>query len=401
MQCRTGLIPGLFLVILSVVLVSSTGCSGAGAMSQIEPQPTPSPQPSAVPPPTITSQPTGQAVRVGQTASFSVTATGTGPVSYQWSKNGTAISGAMQSSYTTPPTVAADNLSTFAVTVSNSGGSVTSNSATLVLNPPGAGDLRFQQVDSASVLAGYSGFEFTNILGNTGLSWGNYGSPFMFTPLAECVANVQSDCAWFFSLFNTSGTGLKTSYQSGILSNLQSDLDSMAPNTVITSIDLQPESNAYARSWAESSQTAGFNLVTQSIQPSDLQTVATSEGSLGRVVTAVSFNAGLIFVVSYGWQSDPTTVYEAQVATATLDTMLAQAEDLAQQGFILTAIGGNPSDGYLLVGTRVAGDTMPRPLKAVVSPGQDVASELWSQGYAIVGFITNANNTAVTWIGEK
>jgi hypothetical protein len=40
-------------------------------------------------PPTITTQPTGRSVLVGQTTSFSVTATGTGPLSYQWRKNGT------------------------------------------------------------------------------------------------------------------------------------------------------------------------------------------------------------------------------------------------------------------------------------------------------------------------
>src|SRR5207245_11148161 len=68
---------------------------------------------------------------VGQTATFSVTATGTAPLHYQWRKNGVNISGATNSSYTTPATVAADNGSLFSVVVSNSGGSVTSNNATL------------------------------------------------------------------------------------------------------------------------------------------------------------------------------------------------------------------------------------------------------------------------------
>ena len=68
------------------------------------------------------------------TATFSVVATGTAPLGYQWSKNGAAIGGATGSSYTTPPTVSGDNGSTFAVTVSNAAGSQTSSSATLTVS---------------------------------------------------------------------------------------------------------------------------------------------------------------------------------------------------------------------------------------------------------------------------
>ena len=52
---------------------------------------------------------------------------------YQWSKNGTAISGATGSTYTTPATTSADNGATFSVAVSNSAGSVTSSNATLTI----------------------------------------------------------------------------------------------------------------------------------------------------------------------------------------------------------------------------------------------------------------------------
>ena len=84
--------------------------------------------------PAITSQPTGSTVAVGQTASFSVAASGTAPLSYQWQKNGAAISGATSSSYTTPATTSTDNGTLFAVVVGNSAGKVTSSSATLTVN---------------------------------------------------------------------------------------------------------------------------------------------------------------------------------------------------------------------------------------------------------------------------
>jgi Immunoglobulin domain len=94
---------------------------GGGSLSQ-------SPAPTA---PSITAQPMNQQVTAGQTASFSVTATGTAPLGYQWQKGGTAIAGATSASYTTPATTAADNNTAFTVVVSNQVGSATSNSATL------------------------------------------------------------------------------------------------------------------------------------------------------------------------------------------------------------------------------------------------------------------------------
>jgi hypothetical protein len=87
-------------------------------------------------PPTITTQPASQTVTEGQTATFTVVATGSPAPSYQWQKGGVNIAGATSSSYTTPPTVAGDDGSTFDVVVSNTAGSVTSNTATLTVNPP-------------------------------------------------------------------------------------------------------------------------------------------------------------------------------------------------------------------------------------------------------------------------
>jgi hypothetical protein len=85
--------------------------------------------------PTITTQPANQTVTAGQTATFSVVATGTAPLSYQWQKNGTDITSATAASYTTPVTTTADSGTMFRVVVSNTAGSITSNSATLTVNP--------------------------------------------------------------------------------------------------------------------------------------------------------------------------------------------------------------------------------------------------------------------------
>ena len=83
--------------------------------------------------PTISTQPTAQSITAGDTATFSVTATGTSP-SYQWKKGGTVIPGATFSSYTTPAMGYAGNGAEYSVVVSNSAGTVTSSSATLTVN---------------------------------------------------------------------------------------------------------------------------------------------------------------------------------------------------------------------------------------------------------------------------
>ena len=91
--------------------------------------------------PTITAQPTNQTVTEGQTASFTVTATGENPT-YQWSqstdqgKSWTEISGATGSTYTTAATTTSMSGYQYRCEVSNSAGSVTSDAATLTVNAP-------------------------------------------------------------------------------------------------------------------------------------------------------------------------------------------------------------------------------------------------------------------------
>lgn len=82
--------------------------------------------------PTITTQPTSVTVAVGATATFAVVASGATPLTYQWSKAGTAISGATASTYSIA-TVAAGDAGSYTVTVTNSLGSVTSSAVTLTI----------------------------------------------------------------------------------------------------------------------------------------------------------------------------------------------------------------------------------------------------------------------------
>src|SRR5207248_1060587 len=104
--------------------------------------------------PSITTQPANQTVTVGQTATFKVVAAGTAPLSYQWQKNSTAISGATSASYNTPAMASADNGAQFRVVVSNVAGNVTSNAATLTVNAAGTMPERKSDADSKRVTVG-------------------------------------------------------------------------------------------------------------------------------------------------------------------------------------------------------------------------------------------------------
>lgn len=84
--------------------------------------------------PTITTQPASATVTAGGSVSFSVVATGGESLTYQWTFNGTPIPGATAATYTIN-NVATSNAGNYAVTITNAAGSVTSNTATLTVNP--------------------------------------------------------------------------------------------------------------------------------------------------------------------------------------------------------------------------------------------------------------------------
>jgi arylsulfatase A-like enzyme len=105
-------------------------------------------------PPTILVQPSNKTVFTGRSATFEVTADGTDPLSYQWMKNGTDIDGATESTYTTPPTTAADNGALFSVKVSNVAGSVTSVNAKLSVKTTATAPVITVQPSDVVVTAG-------------------------------------------------------------------------------------------------------------------------------------------------------------------------------------------------------------------------------------------------------
>jgi sugar lactone lactonase YvrE len=112
--------------------------------------------------PTITIPPSSVTVSVGDTATFTVTASGTGPLYYQWQKNGVDIPNATFWYYITPPAQTSNNGDQYRVRVTNTQGNPTSSAATLTINGASSGD--------APVVSSVSPSSFTGLpIGQTKL----------------------------------------------------------------------------------------------------------------------------------------------------------------------------------------------------------------------------------------
>jgi hypothetical protein len=376
--------------------------------------------------PEITQQPANQSVPMGLTATYTVAATGES-LHYQWSKNGAEITGATSNVYVTPATAFADGGANYTVTVNNSAGTIASSAASLTVTAraPATGDLRFQQVDAPSTVNGWgnAGVGVSSILPGRFAQYfaPSIGTPFYVGSDGNCGVTPVTDglgCAWAFSevpfTASASNPTLLAGFASDNFDNFQADMQSnmwpafangaspVSAASVITSLDLEPANVLFAVSWIQSAQQTAFELVQNTVPAANIQAAASQEGASSRVVTAISNNAGEITYLSYGWQSDTATVYEAQVVTTSPTDAPTAAASLAAEGFIITATGLADSSGnILLVGTRVQGDTMARPFVAAQS--SSAIQAMMQQGYANVGVIVDFSNptNSFTYLGER
>lgn len=102
--------------------------------------------------PTITTQPTNQSVMVGDPASFTVGASGTPTLNYQWQRNKVNIGGATSPTFNLPAAALSDSGAMFRCIVTNSVGSATSNEVTLTVTAPAPIIFTEQSTDVAIAL---------------------------------------------------------------------------------------------------------------------------------------------------------------------------------------------------------------------------------------------------------
>lgn len=134
-------------------------------------------------PPLIASHPQNRTAFVGETVTFSVTATGDGNLSYQWLSNNIPLAGQTATNLVLAQ-IKASYAGAYRARVSNAGGSALSDPATLVVNTPPTGDATllgstFVRVTFSVVVGRTYQLEFTDDLGNP--NWQPLGAPRLAT----------------------------------------------------------------------------------------------------------------------------------------------------------------------------------------------------------------------------
>jgi hypothetical protein len=397
-------LPGVTAALLACAVLHISGCGGgsgggSGPIEAVE----------------IVVQPLSQIVPIGQAATFNVSAVGLPGPSYQWSENGVEIAGATGASYTTPAVVLGENGSTsigsYQVTVSNANSTVTSSAVTLAAGPrsPKAGDLRyllFEQVD----VPGMDSYGAGNLGDATAVVNNGIGTPLTLGS-TEMVAG---GCGWHFSydFLPPPMTGLAMHYEldetwstnTPYTSYLQSIA---APNVVLTSMDLEPSCGVFGVSWVQTTQAGGFDQRLETVPfgqalQAGIQSQATQDGAESRVITAVTFDnqAGLADLISYGWAADTTTVYESRTQVVQPGNVASTATALASEGYFVSAFGGNDTDGYILVGTRVKGDSLSRPILVSTDAG-DIPASNPDSAYTTPVLLLNEPSSGLLLVQEQ
>ena len=309
--------------------------------------------------PTITAQPTNQTVTAGQTATFSVTASGTAPLSYQWQKNGANISGATSSSYTTPATTTSDSGSTFDVIVSNSAGSVTSNTATLTVNASTVAPTITTQPANQTVTAGQTATFTVTATGTAplGYQWqkNSVNIPGATSATYTTPATTTSDSGSTFKVFVSNSAGTATSNAATLTVN---------PASVAPTITAQPTSQTVT-----AGQSATFTVSATGTAP-----------------------------LSYQWQKNG-----ANISAATSSTYTTPATTTSDSGSTFDVIVSNSSGSVTsstatltVNASAVAPSIAAQPTNQAVTAGQTATFTVSASGTAPLSYQWQKNGTNIS-----
>ena len=237
--------------------------------------------------PTITKQPEAQSVTVGQTATFTITANGSEPLSYQWQKSDSSdnwadISGAIGATYTTEATTTGMNGYQYRCVVSNSAGSVTSDAATLTVNAPTTYTISadIDPVEAGTVTVNGSGTSATVTANSEVALAATANDGYRFTGWMENDRQVSTDATYTFK-----ATGDRT-----LTAKFEKKVTGVTLNT--ETLELFTGGSATLTATVEPSDAANQNVTWASSDPS----VATVDAA-GKV-TAVGAGTATITVTT-------------------------------------------------------------------------------------------------------
>jgi hypothetical protein len=395
----------------------------------------PRPCSGASPPPTITVQPLSQTVLFQGSVTFSVVASTTTTLSYQWRKNGSSISGATLSSYTIA-SVQTTDAATYTVKVTNARGSVTSAGATLtVLVPPTIVTQPQNQTATLGKSATFSAV--ANGTAPLGYQWNFNGTALAgATNSALTLTNVQvtnSYGSFYVTVSNVVGVVYSTN--ATLTVNVPPTITSQPQSQTVTLTGGQNVTfNAGASGTTPLSYQWNFNgsalagATNATLQLNNIQ--ATNAGSYTAVVTnvagsatsalamlkinippaittqpqsqagAVSSNVTFSVVASgtaplgYQWSFNGTALSGAASSALTLTNV--QMSNAGSYSVVVTNIVGSAysASAALTVGFAPAITTQPQ--SQTVSVGGNAAFSVVATGMAPLGYQWNRNGTAVS-----
>ncbi len=261
---------------------------------------------SVVAAPSISTPPTNQTVAVGNTATFSIVASGTSPLSYQWQKNNSDISGATSATYITPATTMGDSGSTYRCRVTNTFGNVTSSSAVLhVVIPPSVNTHPSNQTVAVGASASFS----VSAAGSTPLTyqWQKNGVP---------IGGATS------SSYNTPATTMGDSGAS-YRCQISNGGGSVLSNPAILSVLIPPNVTTHpANQTVPTGSTATFTIVAAGSAP-----------------------------LAYQWQKNGADIGGANSSSYTTPTLVAGDSGSTFRCKVTNAVGADTSNAAILTVT--------------------------------------------------
>jgi hypothetical protein len=348
--------------------------------------------------PAVTSQPQSQSVTVGATATFTVTATGTAPLNYQWLQNGSAISGATAASYTTPATTLANSGASFSVTVTNTGGSVTSHAASLTVSP--VAPTITMQPQSQSVPAGATATFTVAATGTAPLTyqWSMNGAAISgataaaYTTPATTLAN--SGASFTVAVSNGGGSANSTAAL-------------LTVNPVTPTITTQPQNQSVLAGATATFTVAAAGTAPLSYQWSQNGTAisgATTASYTTPATTTANNGASFTVTVSNGGgsvTSGPAVLTVTPLTVAPSITIQPQNQSVnvgATATFTVTAAGTAPSYQWLQNGTAISGATAASyttPATALTDSGSNFSVTVSNSAGSVTSTAATLTVTAV------
>ncbi|MFV0470900.1 MAG: immunoglobulin domain-containing protein [Paludibacteraceae bacterium] len=300
--------------------------------------------------PVITNHPQNQTVNVGETATFSITATGSN-LAYQWKKDGATIAGATNATYS-KANVQSTDAGVYTCVVSNAGGSTASNGATLTVNVSAPLITSHPQNQTVNV-GGTATFSITATGSNLAYQWKKDGATIAgATNATYSKANVQSTDAGVYTCVVSNAGGSTASNGATLTVNVSAPLITSHPQNQTVNVgetatfSITATGNNLAYQWKKDGATiAGATNATYSkanVQSTDAGVYTCVVSNAGGSVVS---NGAILTVnvpVDYSWLTQPTIEFTVSgnaleikavgISSETFNNVTVNGAEISQTG---------------------------------------------------------------------